>query len=147
MPLTISSIEYIHGIVAKEFGIDRNLRRRIGVSGINYKPLDNESQIKETLNDLCELVNDLENVFEKALLLLILISYIQPFEAGNKRTVRITSNAILISNNYCPISFRTIDSLECKKAMLLFYGQNNMAAFKNIFINQHKFAAKTYFIT
>lgn len=145
-PLTISSIEDIHSILAKELGIDRNIRRsRIGISGTNYKPLDNEFQIKEALNDMCELVNSCENVFEKALLLLILISYIQPFGDGNKRTARIISNAILISNNYCPISFRTVDSFEYKKAMLLFYEQNNIIAFKNIFLNQYEFAVKTYF--
>ena len=34
-------------------------------------------------------------------------------------TARITSNAILIANKYCPISFRTVDSVAYKKAMLL----------------------------
>ncbi len=43
------------------------------------------------------------------------------------------------------MSFRTIDSIEYKKAMLLFYEQNNLSIFKHIFINQFEFAAKTYF--
>lgn len=145
-PLTISRIEDIHSLLIKDLGVDRNIRkRRVGISGTNYKPLDNEFQITEALNDLCELVNNRENVFDKALLVLVLISYIQPFGDGNKRTARIVSNAILISNNYCPISFRTIDSVDYKKAMLLFYEQNNIAAFKKIFISQFEFAVKTYF--
>lgn len=145
-PLTISSIEDIHSLLAKELDIDRNIRkRRVGISGTNYKPLDNEFQIKEALKDLCELVNNRDNVFEKALLLLVLISYIQAFADGNKRTARIISNAVLINNNYCPVSFRTINSLEYKKAMLLFYEQNNINAFKKIFINQFEFAVNTYF--
>jgi len=94
---------------------------------------------------MCKLVNDKKNVFEKVLLLLVLISYIQPFSDGNKRTVRIVSNAILIHNNYCPISFRTVDSIEYKKAMLLFYEQNNVSAIKEIFIEQFEFAVNTYF--
>ena len=73
------------------------------------------------------------------------ISYIQAFVDGNKRTARITSNAILIANGYCPISFRTVDSIDYKKAMLMFYEQNNIAAFKKIFIEQFLFAVKTYF--
>ena len=145
-PLTISRIEDIHSILIKELDIDRNIRRRrVGISGTNYKPLDNEFQIKEALRDMCELVNNRENVFEKAFLILVLISYIQAFGDGNKRTARIISNAMLISNNYCPISFRTIDSIEYKKAMLLFYEQNNITAFKNIFISQFEFAVNTYF--
>ena len=145
-PLTISGIEDVHSLLVKDLGVDRNIRkRRVGISGTNYKPLDNEHQIKEALRDMCELVNNRDCVFEKALLSLVLISYIQAFGDGNKRTARIISNAILISNEYCPISFRTIDSVEYKKAMLIFYEQNNITVFKEIFINQFEFAVKTYF--
>lgn len=145
-PLTISKIEDIHSILIKDLGVDRNIRKgRVGISGTNYRPLDNEYQIKEALQDMCNLVISRNSVFEKALLLLVLISYIQPFVDGNKRTARIISNAMLIENNYCPISFRTVDSVEYKKAMLIFYEQNNVTAFKEIFINQFEFAVSTYF--
>ena len=50
-----------------------------------------------------------------------------------------------MNNNYSPISFRTIDSIEYKKAMLIFYEQNNITVFKKIFINQFEFAVNTYF--
>lgn len=43
------------------------------------------------------------------------------------------------------ISFRTVDSIDYKKGMLMFYEQNNIAAFKRIFIDQFLFAVKTYF--
>ncbi len=145
-PLTVSKIEDIHSILTKELAVDRNIRkRRVGISGTNYKPIDNEFQIKEALTGMCDLINQKENIFEKALLALILISYIQPFVDGNKRTARIISNAILINYKYCPISFRTVDSIDYKKAMLLFYEQNNITSFKKIFIEQYKFAVKTYF--
>ncbi len=145
-PLSVSKIEDIHSILIKDLAVERNLRKkRVGISGTNYKPLDNEFQILEALKDTCELINKKVNVFEKALLTLVLISYIQPFMDGNKRTARIVSNAILLNKNYCPISFRTVDSIEYKKAMLLFYEQNNISSFKEIFINQFEFAVKTYF--
>ena len=145
-PLSISSIEDIHSILVQDLNIDRNIRkRRVGISGTNYIPLDNQFQIKEALQDMCALVNGRENIFEKALLLLILVSYIQPFLDGNKRTARIISNAIFIHNQYCPISFRTIDSVEYKKAILVFYEQHNITAFKDIFMNQYEFAVNTYF--
>lgn len=145
-PLSISKIEDIHSILIKDLGVGRNIRkRRVGISGTNYKPLDNEYQIKEALIDMCKIVNNQDCIFEKALLSLVLISYIQPFGDGNKRTSRIVSNAILISNKYCPISFRTIDSVEYKMAMLIFYEQNNITFFKEIFMDQFEFAVKTYF--
>ena len=144
--LSVHRIEDIHSILTKELEVDRNIRhRRVGITGTNYRPLDNEFQIREALEDTCTLVNGKDNVFEKALLTLVLLSYIQAFVDGNKRTARITSNAILIANGYCPISFRTVDSINYKKAMLMFYEQNNIAAFKKIFIEQFLFAVKTYF--
>ena len=146
IPLSLSKIEDIHSILIKNLGIDKNLRkRRIGISGTNYRPLNNEFQIIEALIKTCEIINKKENVFEKALLTLVLISYVQPFMDGNKRTARIVSNAILMNYKYCPISFRTVDSVDYKKAMLLFYEQNNISRFKEIFINQFEFAVKTYF--
>ena len=144
--ITIHHIEDIHSILTKELGVDRNIRqRRVGITGTNYRPLDNEFQIREALEDSCTLINQKGNIFEKALLALVLLSYIQAFADGNKRTARITSNAILIANGYCPISFRTVDSIDYKKAMLMFYEQNNIAAFKKIFIEQFEFAVNTYF--
>ena len=145
-PLTVSAIEDIHSILIKDLDVERNIRQwRVGISGTNYKPLDNVYQIKEAMKDLCDLVNASNNIFEKAFLVLLFISYIQPFADGNKRTARIISNAILMNHHYCPISYRTIDSIDYKKAMLIFYEQNNLSAFKKIFIDQFAFAVKTYF--
>ena len=146
IPLSVPKIEDIHRLLTKELGVDKNIRkRRVGISGTNYRPLDNEFQILEALSNMCKLVNSKENIFEKTLLLLVLISYIQPFVDGNKRTARIISNAVLMNHKYCPISFRTVDAVEYKKAMLLFYEQNNISIFKEIFIDQFKFAVNTYF--
>ena len=146
VPLSISKIEDIHSILIKDLGVNRNIRkRRVGISGTNYRPLDNEFQIRDALSEMCDLVNIRENTFEKALLILILQSYIQPFDDGNKRTARILSNAILINNKFCPISFRTVDSIDYKKAMLIFYEQNNIVPIKEIFIHQFEFAVNTYF--
>jgi Fic family protein len=146
IPLNIRAVEDIHSLLVKDLGVDRNIRqRRVGISGTNYTPLDSEHQIRDALTEMCELVNRKENAFEKSLLSLVLLSYIQAFADGNKRTARIVSNAILMAYHYCPISFRTVDSIEYKKAMLLFYEQNNISAFKKIFIDQFEFAVNTYF--
>jgi Fic family protein len=145
-PLSIAKIENIHGILVQDLGVERNIRtRRVGITGTNYRPLDNEFQIREALEGVCELVNRRDDIFDKALLILVLISYVQPFSDGNKRTARIVSNAELMAGDHCPISFRTVDSIDYKKAMLLFYEQNNLSAFKRIFIDQFRFAVSTYF--
>ena len=146
VPLNIRSMEDIHSILIKDLDVDRNIRQsRVGISGTNYVPLDNEYQIREALDAMCNLINMKENPLEKSLLSFVLLSYIQAFVDGNKRTARIVSNAVLIAAGYCPISFRTVDSIEYKEAMLIFYELNNISAFKRIFISQFEFAVKTYF--
>ncbi len=144
--LTVSRIEDIHSLLIKDLAVDKGIRhRRAGITGTNYRPLDNEFQIREAMQDMCDLINSRTTIFDKALLALVLLSYIQAFVDGNKRTARITSNAILIANGYCPLSFRTVESIDYKKAMLIFYEQNNLYAFKQIFMQQFEFAVQEYF--
>ncbi len=146
LKIDLKKIIEVHSLLVQKLDVEKNIRTRlIGITGTNYKPLDNEHQIKEAIEATCNLVNLKDNVFEKAFILLLLLSYIQAFEDGNKRTARLMSNAVLISNNFCPISFRTVDSIDYKKAMLIFYEQNNTSAFKKIFMEQYEFAVNTYF--
>ena len=145
-PLTVNKIIDIHTLLIADLGINNNIRKRaVTITGTNYKPLSFESQILEALEAMVELVNSKESVFEKALLLLCLLSYIQAFNDGNKRTARIVSNAILMNYKHCPLSFRTIKAVDYKKAMLLFYEQNNLSEMKKIFIDQYDYAVSKYF--
>ena len=139
-------MEDVHSILIEELGVDRNLRHvRVGISGTNYRPLDVESQIREAVEDMCRLVNGKKDPYERALLTLLLISYIQPFVDGNKRTSRLMANALLIAYGLCPLSFRTVDADDYRAALLLFYEQNNLSAFKKMFLEQVEFATKEYF--
>jgi Fic family protein len=94
---------------------------------------------------MCALINGKIDPYEKALLALLLISYIQPFEDGNKRTSRLISNAILLAHGCCPLTYRSVDANDYRAALLLFYEQNNISAFKRIFVEQAEFAANEYF--
>jgi Fic family protein len=145
-PLKVAGIEGIHSLLTSDMGISKNLRKRVvGITGTSYVPPENEFQIREYLENVCELINKRDSVFEKAMLAVLLISYIQPFEDGNKRTGRITGNALLIENKYCPLSYRSVTPIDYKKAMILFYEQNNLSAYKKLFMEQFEFAVKNYF--
>ena len=144
--LTISKIIDIHSLLTKKMGISKNPRKRlVRITGSNYLPPGNEFIIIEALQSLCDLVNSKNNIFEKTFLTILLLSYIQPFEDGNKRTARLTANAILMHANDCPLSYRSVKPSEYKKAILLFYELNNITAFKEIFIRQYEFAVENYF--
>ena len=48
-------------------------------------------------------------------------------------------------NRLCPLSFRSVEADDYRAALLLFYEQNNLSAFKRIFIEQAEFAVNEYF--
>lgn len=144
--INLRKIEDIHSLAVKGLGIDRGLRKRmVGIVGTKYRPLDNIHQIKEAMEKTAKIINKTKDPFTKALIAVLMISYIQPFEDGNKRTARLLSNAILLAYDICPLSFRSINPAEFKKALILFYEQNNLRYFKEIFIDQFRFAVQNYF--
>ena len=146
LSLKYAVIEYIHTILTKKLNVSRNIRKLpVGITGTKYKPLDNSFQIKEALEKMVKLINKKKSFFEKAFLALILISYIQAFEDGNKRTARMFSNAILLAHNSIPLLYRIVDVTEYKKASLLFYEINNISHFKKIFIEQFEDSVNNYF--
>jgi Fe2+ or Zn2+ uptake regulation protein len=139
-------IEELHFLISADLGIKKGIRKRgVGIVGTAYKPFDNVFQIRESLEDLCGLVNELKDPFAKALVAVLGISFIQPFEDGNKRTSRLVGNALLVANNFCPISYRSADEIEYKKAVILFYEKQSLAFFKKMFIEQYTFAVGNYF--
>lgn len=144
--LSRAKIEQLHRILTAGLGIGKNLRTApVGITGTNYKPLDNVFQIEEAIGKMLKLINAKKDFFEKAFLSLILLSYIQPFEDGNKRVARLVSNAVLLAYGTAPISYRAVDEVEYKKASLLFYEVNNLSYFKQVFMNQFEFAVRNYF--
>jgi Fic family protein len=141
-----AKIEQLHKIITQELGITNNLRKTlVGITGTKFKPLDNQFQIMEAVDKLCDLINNTQSIFAKSLLSIILLSYIQPFEDGNKRSSRILGNAILIAHNSFPLPLRSVDENLYKEATLLFYEQNNLNLFKQMFLDQCHFSVENYF--
>lgn len=139
------SLEALHSIVGKKLDISRNLRKTIvGITGTNYRPLESEFQIRDALGLLFSTIEKSSNIYERALWAVLGLSYIQPFVDGNKRTSRLLANAILLVENYSPISYRSVDDRSYKEACLVFYEQNSIEPFKKLFIDQYIFAANNY---
>ena len=73
VPVSIRGIEDIHSLLIKELDVDRNIRkRRVGITGTIYVPLDNEYQIREALREMCALINKKENIFKYAYIILFI---------------------------------------------------------------------------
>ena len=144
--ITVRKMEEIHSLLTEGLHVAPGIRSgMVGIVGTNYRPLDNKFQIRDALEKLSDMINRTRHAVEKALLAILMISYIQPFEDGNKRTSRILGNALLVAGGYCPLSYRSVDEVEYKKAMIIFYEQNNVSYFKQLFLEQFRAAVKDYF--
>lgn len=140
-----SNLEKLHSILVKDLNINLQLRKRpVGVVGSKYQPLDNGYHIEEAVEVLGKTVSKISSPYAKAFIALLGISYIQPFEDGNKRTSRLMANALLLAHGLAPLSYRSVDENEYREAMLVFYEVNSLIPFKDIFIEQYKFSATNY---
>lgn len=143
--LTRANLEQIHTLLVKDLGVGLGVRRSpVGVLGSKYRPLDNVHQITDALSGLFRAVERGKSPYTKALSVLLGISYIQPFEDGNKRTSRLATNALLLAHGAAPLSYRSVDENEYREAMLVFYELNSIVPLKKIFISQYDFAARNY---
>lgn len=144
--LSVFDISQLHNILTKDLNIETGIRRHaVGITGTVYKPFDNEFQIKEAMERLVEVINKSDKPIEKALIASSMISYIQPFSDGNKRTGRMLASALLLAFDCYPLSYRSIDESELKKALILFYEQNSIYHLKRLFLEQLMFAYSNYF--
>lgn len=143
--LNRNNLEELHKILVKNLDINIELRKRpVGVVGSKYQPLDNGYQISEAVELLSSAISKTESPFAKALIALLGISYIQPFEDGNKRTARLMANALLLAYGLASLSYRSVDESDYREAILVFYEVNSIMPFKKIFVNQYEFAATNY---
>jgi len=143
--LTRNNMEELHALLIKNLSVGLGLRSKpVGVTGSIYKPLDNIHQISEAVSSLSAAVDRMQTPYAKALAALLGISYIQPFEDGNKRTARLMANALLLSYGCAPLSYRSVDENDYREAVFALYELNSVMPFKKIFIDQYDFAAKNY---
>jgi len=144
--VSVSEINQLHNILTEGLGISSGIRKQaIGITGTTYRPPDNEHQVKEVFEKTINVVNKTKSPFEKTLIVHFMIPYIQPYADGNKRTTRMLTNAILLAYDLYPLSYRSVNEEEFKKALILFYEQECICEIKKLFIEQVKFANETYF--
>jgi len=86
-----------------------------------YLPPDNPRVLREAFELFCEKASAIENPFEQAFFAMVFLPYIQPFQDGNKRTLRIAMNIPLIRHALAPFSFADIRRRDYMFSLLAFY--------------------------
>lgn len=144
--LTLEKVIKLHSILTDGLEVTSGIRKgSVAITGTKYIPMSGEFKLREALEGTIDLINKSDFALEKALIASSMISYTQAFNDGNKRTARTLANAVLISNNYYPLSYRDLNEAQYIKSMILFYEQNNLYNLKKIILEQYIFSEENYF--
>ena len=140
-------IEELHAILTEGLGIEKGFRKSpVGIIGTEYRPAENVYHIQEIVEQYIKKLNKKSDTCEKAFSALVIIAATQPFADGNKRTSRMLANAFLIAHDHPPMSFRSIDEVEYKKAIIMAYELQSLSLLKKLFLEQYREAATKYFV-
>lgn len=143
--LSVGYIDQVHRLLMEGLLEDIELRKQaVGITGSTYRPLDNQFQIKEALEELVGTIKQQSSVYDQALTALLGISYIQPFVDGNKRTARLVANGLLLAGGAAPLSYRNVDEVLYRASLLVFYEQLSIVPMRELFIEQYQFATEHY---
>lgn len=129
----------LHEIIVAGLDVSFDLRNAaVRISGSKYIPLSHNIQINENLDKVISAINTIEKPLDKALSVLLLISYLQPFDDGNKRTARVLANAILESYNYPPITLSSIGPTRYRRACIAFYEMTDISLMTAIVTDSYR---------
>lgn len=109
-----------------------------------YLPPDNPHQLKEIFDEFCEKADAITNPYEQAFFAMVFISYIQPFQDGNKRTSRIAMNIPLVKHALAPFSFSDIRGRDYTFGLLAFYERGKHSFLANAFTAAYQKSAARY---
>ncbi|MDP3917745.1 MAG: Fic family protein [Candidatus Woesebacteria bacterium] len=144
--LTLKKVIKLHSILTNELEVTQGIREgAVAITGTVYVPLFGALKLKKALEETVKLINKADFPLEKALIASSMIAYIQGFNDGNKRTARTLANALLISNNYYPLSYRDIKESDYIKNLILFYEQTTLFGLKQLLVDQYIFSQENYF--
>jgi fido (protein-threonine AMPylation protein) len=147
--ITVPVVRNLHGILMQGLLSDPlaagAIRRRIvSIDGSVYHPTQVPVLLEQMLEQIVVRARLIRNPIEGAFFLWVNLAYLQPFEDGNKRTSRITSNLPLLLYNCAPLSFLDVEQSDYAYAMLGVYEQRSVALAVELFETTYRRSIEKY---
>lgn len=109
------------GLLSEPGDSGRIRRRVVAITHSSYRPLENEFQLREAVDALLAAVNDEAAAYNRSLMLMTGVAYVQAFTDCNKRTGRVMANLPLLQASLPPLSFVTVDKEAYTRGLLAYY--------------------------
>lgn len=147
--ITVPVIRNLHGLLMQGLLSDPlaagAIRRRIvTIEGSVYHPTQVPVLLEQMLDEIVARARLIRNPIEGAFFLWVNLAYLQPFEDGNKRTSRLTSNLPLLLYNCAPLSFLDVQQADYAYAMLGVYEQRGVALAVELFETTYRRSVEKY---
>jgi fido (protein-threonine AMPylation protein)/DNA-binding transcriptional ArsR family regulator len=109
-----------------------------------YRPISIPQQLDDETRLFCDKAVQIADPFEQALFTMAMISYLQPFMDGNKRTSRLCMNIPLLKRSLAPFSFTDINRRDYTFALLAFYERGRIDFLAKVFADTYVRSAPRY---
>ncbi len=124
--------EEVHALLTTNLGVTGGIRDvGVGISGSVYRPLASKQDLHSEIEQVATHLTT-QDIWSCTLATILAISYIQPFEDGNKRTARVLANGFLYANSSVPLVLGNVDPTRYRRACLAFYELGNASLMKEI---------------
>jgi len=135
---TVPVIRNLHallmqGLLSDPLAAGAIRRRIVTIEGSVYHPTQVPALLEQMLEEIVTRARLIRNPIEGAFFLWVNLAYLQPFEDGNKRTSRLTSNLPLLLYNCAPLSFLDIDPADYALATLGVYERLDVSLAAELF--------------
>lgn len=149
--LTSAVISNLHAILMQDLladaqGLGRIRQAVVNIGGSTYMPVQAPSLLQEMFDHILEKARLTKNPVEAAFFLWVNLAYLQPFEDGNKRTSRLSSNIPLMLYNNAPLSFLDVEPHDYAHAMMGVYEHCDVTLAVELFTWAYRRSIRKYAI-
>jgi Fic family protein len=147
--ITVPVIRNLHallmqGLLSDPLAAGAIRRRIVTIEGSVYHPTQVPLLLEQMLEEIVARAKLIRNPIEGAFFLWVNLAYLQPFEDGNKRTSRLTSNLPLLLYNCAPLSFLDVEQSDYAYATLGIYEQRSVALAVELFEATYRRSIEKY---
>lgn len=149
--LTAGLIRNLHAVLLQDLLPDSDslgaIRNTVvNITDTTYVPTQVPSLLEEMLGAIIGKARLIKNPVESAFFLWVNLTYLQPFEDGNKRTSRLAANIPLMLYNCAPLSFLDVDSQDYAQAMMGVYEFLDVSLATDLFAWTYRRSQKKYVV-
>lgn len=123
----------MQGLLTNPDALGKARRTVVTITDSVYVPMQMPQVLDEMLALLVDKVRNIKNPIEAAFFVWVNISYLQPFEDGNKRTSRLCANLPLLLQNCAPLSFLDVEQADYALAVLGVYEKQDVSLAVELF--------------